>query len=111
MKIHRHRLRVSEQKRGTQEQEDCRQQDGPEWVDMFQRIEGDSSEAVRSIIPQAMGNKAVCRFMQRDGKEDGENPGRGRVQDRIELHGRPVCSRLGRVTSKMGVRNRLRSRA
>jgi hypothetical protein len=87
MKIDRHGLRVSEQRRRAEQEQNCGQQDGAKRVDVLQLVEGHAAQAIRRIIAQAMGNEAVRRFVQGDGEEDRENPRRRRVQDHVELHG------------------------
>jgi hypothetical protein len=80
MKIDRHGLCVSEQKWRAQQQQDCRQQDRAQGVDVLQRIKGYATQAIRGVIAEAMGNEAVGGFVKCDGEKDGQHPDRGRVK-------------------------------
>lgn len=92
-KIDRHGLGVSEQKWGSQKQQQCRQQDRAEEVDVLQRIERHPPQSIRRVVAQSMGNKCMCGLVQRYGEEDRKHPRRRRVQHHIELHGAPRSDR------------------
>jgi hypothetical protein len=103
-KIHRHWLGVSEQKWRSQNQQECWQQDRPKWVDVLQWIESNPPETVGGVVAQAMSNEAVRRFVQSDGEDDREDPGRRRVQHHVELHETPRLLRtLATVNSNRPV--------
>ena len=46
---------------------------------MLQRVEGDTTQTVRCVIPQFPGGIGMCRFMECDCDEDWDNPSRCRI--------------------------------
>ena len=86
--IDRHGLRVAEQKTRAHE-EQRRQKDGAERVDMLQRVEGDTPCPPGRIVAQMPGDKSVRRLVKCHGENNREHPGRGLPQ-----HPRPFRRRV-----------------
>ena len=82
--IDRHRLRIAEQKPRCHEQQ-RRQDDRAERVDVFQRVECDPALAPSRVVAEPARDKAVRRLMERYREDDREDPGR-----RLPQHARPV---------------------
>ena len=79
MEVHRHGLGVAEDEGHPQQQEQARQQDGAESVDVLQGIESDAAELAGRRIAAAPGHEPMRRLMQGDGQDRGQDPGRNRV--------------------------------
>ena len=48
------------------QQKKGREQHRAEWIDMSQRIEGDTSKLPSGVITKGMGDVAVCRLVEGD---------------------------------------------
>ena len=79
--VDRNGLGVAEQERRPHQQQQSREQNGPERVDVFEGIERHAAEAPSGIIAAQSGHISVCRFMERDRNDQGDGPDRDRVND------------------------------
>jgi hypothetical protein len=75
-KFDRHRLGIAEQKRCSHEQKHGRHYDGAEQIDVLQRIQAHPPKPPSRVITQLVRHEAVRAFVQRDGNQNRENPGR-----------------------------------
>ena len=90
-KIHRHRLRPTEEKRTdagkrAQYQDHARHQDGSDQVDVPQRIEADTALRVRGAIAEVARHVTVRRFVQRDREQYRKSVNRDRLYERADVH-------------------------
>jgi hypothetical protein len=68
------RFGVSEKKRRTQKQKDCRHQDRADQVDVLEWIERYAPQTIRGVVSEAMRSETMSRFVQRDGENDRQHP-------------------------------------
>ena len=62
------------------EQQQRRQQDRAEEIDVPERIESDAPEVGRGAVPEVPGDKPVRRLMQSDGDDNGDSDERDQPQ-------------------------------
>src|SRR4029077_88837 len=73
-------LGVTKQDRRTHYEQKRRQQNGSKRVNVLERIEADPAEAPRRIVAAQPRDVSVRRFMERNGNNQGDDPGRGRIE-------------------------------
>ena len=85
--VDRHRLGVAEQEGRVDQQQQAGQDQGPERIDVLDRVEGDPAHQARGIVAAALGHPAMRGLMQRDRDHDRQQPDRERLPDRSDVHG------------------------
>ncbi len=72
-----HRLGITENKRTTHKQKYGRNDNGSKWIDMSERIERHTPFQIGRRITEKPCDKGMCRLMQGNGKQNGNNPDYG----------------------------------
>jgi hypothetical protein len=83
-KIDRHRFGVAEQERCVRQQQQPRQQNGAERIDVFERIKTNAAQFPRSIVAEEARDEAMGGLVKRDRDEEREYPDRDVVEGDVE---------------------------
>ena len=82
--IDRHGLGVAEQERRVGDQQQSRQQDRAERVDVLQRIEAHPALAPGGIVSEQMRDEAMRRLVKGDRQNERNDPGRDLIEGQGE---------------------------
>lgn len=85
--VDRHRLGVAEQERRAQEEQQPRQHDRAEGVDVAQGVEAHPPHPPRRIVPELRRRPAVRRLVQGDRSEHRQHPDGGGIEQRRHVTG------------------------
>ena len=66
------------------QQQHARQRQGPEGIDVFQRIEADAAELLCGVVAEPPGDEAVGGLVKGDGDEERDHPDRKIIQREIQ---------------------------
>ena len=85
-KIDGHWFGITEQEWRMQQQQNARQQDRAEWIDVLQRIEADASKPPCGVVAKKMRDEAMRRFMKGDSEDHRDGPDRCQIDGVIGAH-------------------------